>query len=155
MTFSAWKKEFLPTTQFANMTPLEAVDHAVKKWQGLLQGNLGAYGMTLNYRTLREAGGGSADFHLDADSCALCHFYFHDSEDDDPEEDSKGDCPSCPIVRAGGLPCGEDKSSWELATTDCVNQTGVKAMIRDLRAARDIVREDMEYERRKKLKKTK
>lgn len=106
MSLKTWKKEFYPKNPSKRMTKLEAVQHSLRKWQGITEKNLGKHNVWGN--TTLYDGESDDELDLDAKSCALCVKYY-------PKEESILDnlpCVGCPLFQALGHRCDVGENSW-------------------------------------------
>lgn len=103
MSLTTWKEEFYPIpADKAEGDVLTAVDHSLKKWEGLRADNMKRHGCY-------AAGSWISDDPLDVSddgtmllnsaTCALCKY--KNSLNDD------GGCNKCPITLATGRPCDD------------------------------------------------
>lgn len=119
-----WVKKYYPTPA-AKCPKSKALEHSVRKWEGLQKSVLRDYGLTLAegvlwapaYRTGTndDCPAYNVVLQIDAGSCSLCHHYMPEDEDDD--------CLSCPLFNLLGKRCddfGEDdaRSLYMRATRD-------------------------------------
>ena len=105
MSLKTWKKEFynVDASKFTNKrqsknNTIKAIEHSLKKWQGLTKKNLDKHGL---YKTLYEIvdreyyenednfGNVNGVLGITDDSCALCQIFNIDS--------LKDGCKNCPI----------------------------------------------------------
>ncbi len=94
-----WLKKYYPTPA-QDVSEADALDHSIRKWEGLGRGILREHGM-------RGDGGdlfGSADFHfimsVDSASCALCVHHLSAPKWSDR-------CETCPIKQFRGVRCDQ------------------------------------------------
>jgi hypothetical protein len=90
-----WKKEFYPVN-VANVPVEQALDHSIKKWDGLTEENLAKHGLTA--AEFKEY------FPVSAETCALCFHY-----------DGAGrNCSGCPLFHVRGeTRCDEEMDDEE------------------------------------------
>ena len=112
MSLETWKAEFYPVeADKATGSDMEALDHSIVKWTGLLKNNLEKHGV--EKERLRErliifgTDFGTDAFIVNGTSCALCRKYTK-VRDDEP------DCNECPIWRMTGLNCERKFASFAL-----------------------------------------
>lgn len=94
MSLKTWKKEFYPVD--AKKVPKKkALEHSLRKWTGLLKGNLKKHGVELRLRLLVPIVMDSDDeMNIDDSTCALCFHYML--------------CDRCPILKQlGGYTCDD------------------------------------------------
>jgi hypothetical protein len=97
MSLSTWKQEFYPVPADSVKDDAAAVEHSIRKWEGLRKENLVKHAMR---RSDRDIGDDRDDFGIDCRSCALC--VLHRTRDKDGEA-SCGDCPL--YVSRGKVAC--------------------------------------------------
>lgn len=105
MSLTTWKEEFYPIpADKAKGDALTAVDHSLKKWEGLRADNMKRHGCY-------AAGSAISDDLLDVvtddgtmllncETCALCKYK-------DSLDDERTYCDKCPITLATGSPCDD------------------------------------------------
>lgn len=84
---------------FEAMTPLEAAEHALRKWEGLTTLKTEYPNLRYKYHTLMNTVELEQAFVFASQSCALCHHFLippDDSPDDTP------DCLLCPLYSTLG-----------------------------------------------------
>lgn len=98
MSLKTWKAEFYPVEASADMTDLEAVRHAIRKFEGARRGNVKKHCLTLTGSCLDD--GTSIDFMFNDTTCALCLKY----------SGYQKHCAECPLLAVRGRPCdvGDD-----------------------------------------------
>lgn len=93
----AWKKEYYPTSASKCKTQFEAVEHSMRKWEGLLKKNLKRFGLLKDGRRILEiprVDGGI--FNVDVETCALCCVSKY----------TRYGCGRCPLYDVrGGVEC--------------------------------------------------
>lgn len=101
MSWTSWMKEFYPkkATSRSIKTDLEAVEHSIQKWKGLISKNVQKHGLTRISYTLRGDGGKRLD--ADSDTCALCQR----ASQHDMKRDEFSMCDYCPITQITGKNC--------------------------------------------------
>lgn len=73
MSLADWKKEYYPVpAEQATSTELEAVEHAIKKWEGLKPIILKLHGLEKTLFELYEDEPSGATMAIDGTTCALC-----------------------------------------------------------------------------------
>jgi hypothetical protein len=75
MSIETWKKEFYPISADSTQikTDLQAINHSIKKWEGLRSENLERHGLKTSYESIMDSSSSEAsDFRIDGNSCALC-----------------------------------------------------------------------------------
>ena len=129
MTLQSWFDEFMPVkASKAHKTDLKALQHALKKWQGLDKTNLKKHGLKLTvFNNICEIDDNSEYFAVNGESCALCLKYTR--------------CHSilnCPlqVVRENARACDEKTSSETISPWDTWGRNGdPKPMIRLIKKA--------------------
>ena len=99
MSLETWREEFYPVEPSKKMTKRQAVEHSLKKWQGLSKGNLNKHKVYKEYSYIKYE---NDDFRIDGFSCALCYKYL------DYSLSSPDDCKKCPLFKTLGHPCDKD-----------------------------------------------
>lgn len=97
MTLKTWKKEFYPKAPTKKMTTREAIEHSIKKWEGLRPENLEKHGMRISSHRIEDE---LDDLDINADSCALCKKFYFDFE-----------CVECPLYQQLGKRCDANSRS--------------------------------------------
>ena len=128
MSLETWKAEFYPI-EADKTTKEQAIEHSLRKWQGLTPENLKKHGV------IHERFAGVIDENdfragkptymypeavpIDAGTCALCHHYHSEPDDggylDDEEPDDY--CGECPLKLTRHATCDnarddENTSPW-------------------------------------------
>lgn len=99
MSLESWKEEFYKTPA-EGVKKGKALDHSLRKWEGLKKGNLRKHGVGLESGSVFDQDGGCLD--IDGNTCALCFHY---------NRSFRNGCEGCPlvIVRNGeGCDSGKD-----------------------------------------------
>lgn len=105
MSLETWINEFYPqdAVEFrvdSSLNDMDAIEHSIKKWEGLLQENLEkhcvVYRRNQNIVTDMESSG--AHIFISSGSCALCVVHY-----------SK--CSACPLGISYGKPCDCGRNS--------------------------------------------
>lgn len=106
MSINTWKEEFYPIeADAAKGDALAAVEHSLRKWEGLRAENLTKHSCFVTTVGSiaddgAEAEGRANMFRVNSESCALCKY--------NDELVHHGDyCESCPITMATGVPCDD------------------------------------------------
>ncbi len=99
MAMATWLKEFYPTLAIC-VDESEALDHAIRKWTGLLKKNLRRHGLHIDGEN-DVTDEDNREFQIDGESCALCHYH----------GETEG-CDSCPIVLHGEICCNDSSSAY-------------------------------------------
>jgi hypothetical protein len=104
MSLATWKSEFYPV-EAKDVPEADALDHSIRKWEGLTTENIVKHHMTVGYGRIISSRGG--EFTIDGESCALCAVYFSETNK----------CRPCPLVSVRGVSCdnegeGEDNSPF-------------------------------------------
>lgn len=103
MSLKTWKAEFYPIP--ANETPKEdALDHSIRKWEGLQPDALEKHGLALKRGSIQEFSEQQLYHHVNGADCALCVHYF------DKKALHDDYCLQCPIVKHTKRTCCE---GWE------------------------------------------
>lgn len=72
MSIKSWKEEFYPIPA-SRVRKKDAIDHSIKKWEGLSPENLSKHELTYNFHTIMSCN--EDYFCLGGNSCALCTRY--------------------------------------------------------------------------------
>lgn len=99
MSLHTWKKEFYPTRANARMSVRKAIQHSIRKWEGLKKTNLRKHQMVVSTaytRRIEDMLTGSI-FSIDSESCALCQKFI----------EIEHTCTHCPLYRQLGHRCDE------------------------------------------------
>ncbi len=107
MSLQTWKDEFYPVKPSKKMSKKVAIEHSLRKWNGLLPKNLKKHGLEKAGRFIQEKQDSVADMMIDAESCALCVKYL----DTDCLE-SENECVRCPLFNSLGEQCDGDGSPY-------------------------------------------
>lgn len=98
MSLETWKAEFYPVEPSPEMTDLEAVEHSLRKWEGLWKENLEKHGLIASSSTIREKENDCERFEIDGESCSLCVKYI--------SRDFNRSCGKCPLKKVNDeTPC--------------------------------------------------
>lgn len=104
MTLFTWIAEFYPEPADVPTNDADRCRHSIRKWEGARKENLKRHGMVhrIGYAKLfsDELFSDGPSFWFGPDTCALCLVHME-------EEDCN---KSCPLLRAGFVPCGT--SPW-------------------------------------------
>lgn len=127
MSFKTWKKEFYPRPANTRMSVRGAIEHSLRKWQGLSPRNLKKHGMEITaglfgpLREINEIGHTEVGMSIDSATCALCQMYV----------DRTGYCDECPLFKSLGHRCD---SMYSQGPYNVFPRKGPGPMIRALRA---------------------
>lgn len=91
MSIKTWTNEFYPVEPSKRMTKLQAIEHSLRKWEGLRDSNLKKHGCVKNGRFIDDGSLGGY-LAINGESCALCVKYY----DEDKE------CEKCPLYKSLG-----------------------------------------------------
>lgn len=108
MSLESWKAEFYPVPA-SEVSEEDALDHSIRKWDGLTKENLERHGLSHD-----EDGdildNGHVVFRVDSYTCSLCEVFTPQMDDDE--------CDACPLYQErNGVACcehafGEDDSPY-------------------------------------------
>lgn len=102
MSIETWKKEFYPVRATSRMSKKAAIEHSIKKWEGLLPENLKKHEVVID--VCGDVHDDEINFEICDESCALCQKYVHER------------CIKCPLYEKLGFGCGkgaiEDGDGW-------------------------------------------
>lgn len=136
MSMKTWKEEFYPVgaDEAAKGGNLAAVEHSIKKWEGLTLENLAAHGVRQHedapYVITGPEGLGPGDFPLSMGTCALCEIFALRGRE----------CHGCPLYDVRGAKCfkdGKDEAPYNAFCEEYPGRPG--PMIEALKAARELV----------------
>lgn len=117
MSYETWRAEFYPID--AERCPKDqAIQHSLRKWEGLRPENLERHGLTLtDLHSVAE--NGDTKLGIDSESCALCiHYHLYEYEREVELEDDEY-CLTCPLaIVRGDFPCDhktqdEEHGPWQ------------------------------------------
>lgn len=86
MSIESWKAEFYPV-EAKDVPKEQAVQHSIKKFEGLREENLKRHGV---YNSLNYLTDGYEKFYFNGDNCALCEY--HNALSD-------GSCETCTLCK--------------------------------------------------------
>lgn len=118
MSIKEWMKEFYPTKPRENIeSELQAARHSLKKWTGMREEVLEAYGITYKdkrfHSGLKEDAGLYKDYYpIGINTCALCEFHKLKAHYEFP------DCSDC-ILNKICIECGEKYSAYSYFIKSC------------------------------------
>lgn len=121
MTLRTWKKEFYPVDAAHPMTERQAIQHSLKKWEGLLKINLKKHKMEDIGSFVSDSKG--YYFEVDSSTCSLCEKYFH----------KVGTCEGCPLYKSLGSRKCHSWLTLNSPYSEWLNNGDPKPMIRALR----------------------
>jgi len=101
VSLKTWKVEFYPVPA-DQVSKADALDHSIRKWEGLTKINLKKHGLIVDGTELSEHGNADSEsFFVDAESCALCANYQHRTG-----VGVGWSCGECPLfLLRGGMCC--------------------------------------------------
>lgn len=106
MSLDSWKEEFYPVEADdpSIKTNLQAVQHSIRKWEGLGDDNLRKHGVGRgNFGNVFD---GDRSFGIDGSTCALCVRHL----------DTAHECRACPLARArGGVRCDCNRRNEDIS----------------------------------------
>ncbi len=112
MSIETWKNEFYPVSarQAAGST-LKALEHSLRKWEGLRKMNLKKHGLiSMHCSAEIFEKDSSAHFNITTTTCALCERFFASPSH------RESCCKGCPLsIRKGAFGCGKD-SAYDMWT---------------------------------------
>lgn len=104
-THAEWLEKYYPK-EACYTTKEEALEHSIRKWEGLLHENLPEDLI--------------APVDIDAETCALCYHYMDESSKALPhitveeyEASLVGDCGECPLFKVRGEVCCDNRMADE------------------------------------------
>ena len=110
MSIQTWLDEFMPKKPTKRMTKRQAVEHSLRKWEGLTKKNLKKHGVSVGWKKIRDDEWN--EFGINDESCALCIKYRKNEN-----------CGKCPLAQTlGGKSCDDFDMPYAVwALGDCVN----------------------------------
>lgn len=127
MSLKEWKEKYYPVDAF-DVSYKDALDHSIKKWEGLQADVLKEYGLVQSDNVI---GDGNEYMVISGETCSLCCCYI-DIEADNP-------CSQCPLAQSrDGIPC-DDPTAYEKTTPYSAFLLGnAKPMLHALRLAKTL-----------------
>ena len=119
MSIDTWIEEYYPVPASADMSTKEAIEHSLKKFEGLQEVNLLRHHVILSGQIVYDE---MSDFTFDIDTCALCK-KFHNIYG----------CHNCPLVRAGFLHCDTSNKKVNSAYQELTRNSNPFPMIEQLK----------------------
>ena len=112
MSLQTWEEEFYPESaeEAAERGEAAAVEHSLRKWEGLKEENRAQHGLKAYSRSIHESAETAKYLEIDEGTCALCQMGVG--------------CSPCPLYKArGGSACDrrrfdEVKAPWYAWTDD-------------------------------------
>ena len=113
MSLETWKAEFYPTPAEVISDPVEAIEHSILKWTGLLDDNLRKHAVRKTWQAvqLEDVSNYGKFFRVSSSTCALCSLFLNSGFSDDDNDEHDDDCLACPLVKAGYNSCLCDSSN--------------------------------------------
>ena len=119
MSLNTWKDEFLGEEYPSD--PLGALDHSIKKWEGLSKENLRKHNLVQLGTFIEERSNPSINERIGASNCALCiHFMF----------EGISECVNCPIYKITNKYCSREYEQFVYQT----NHQPMLDLLLDVRA---------------------
>lgn len=126
MSLQSWKKEFYPIDA-KDVRKKDAVEHSIKKWEGLRRENLERHDLVLKYGWIVVDICSEERFAINGETCALCVHYF------------EGGCYYCPLkIVNGHVPCFKQNESDINIYSEFTDHSDPEPMIEMLKKARDL-----------------
>lgn len=123
MSIETWKKEFYPVSATSRMSKKAAIEHSIKKWEGLLPENLKKHNVVISrYGVIYD---GKINFEISDQSCALCQKYFGEC------------CIKCPLYEKLGFECGKGKIEAGDGWVSYMEEGDPELMLKNLRSLLD------------------
>ena len=127
MSIKTWKEEFYPVSATSRMSKRDAIEHSIKKWEGLLPDNLKKHNVAIGrYGDIHgDVHDDEIIFEISDQSCALCQKYFGEC------------CIKCPLYEKLGFECGKGEieagDGWE----SYMEEGSPELMLKNLRSLLD------------------
>lgn len=96
MSLQTWMQEYYPVKPNKRMTKRQAIEHPLRKWEGLTEENLSKHGCYKDWKSIRNDDYFGLD--IDGESCALCVKYYYNRGDEHI-------CDRCPLSKSLGNAC--------------------------------------------------
>lgn len=144
MSKTTWLKKHYPNSaldfifekwEITQERAIEATEHSLAKWQGLLPKNLKKHNIKL-FKNERFCGEPSlldineeGVLSIDGDSCALCKMFL-----DYANNGEYAECSNCPLAQMMGQTCNNSGSPWLSFLEDLDPEPMIKALERTLEA---------------------
>jgi len=136
-----WVEKFYPCPAADMMTApsIDAVNHSLRKWEGLRDENLEAAGITYGEGRDLEDADGNHVLRISGDSCSLCVKFY------DASKRGNAGCAGCPLYESSPAdvhhhPCNGEESEFEqYLEGDEDGYSDPEPMILALEVARDFV----------------
>lgn len=106
MSLATWKAEFYPI-EAMHVEKKDAVDHSLRKWEGMREENLKKHNVKVNYGDLQDIENDRDRLVISSSSCALCQHYSRTYA-----------CPKCPLYEVRGLVRCDHLTGTELLDSD-------------------------------------
>lgn len=126
MSIETWKKEFYPVSATSRMSKKAAIEHSIKKWEGLLPENLKKHVVVLD--RCGDIHDDEIRFEISDQSCALCQKYMHKC------------CVKCPLYEKLGFECGKGKIEAGDGWVSYMEEGDPELMLKNLRSLLDEVK---------------
>lgn len=166
MSIESWKKEFYPVeaSEFYGETRtirsvLAAVDHSIRKWEGIRPANLKKHGLEHTpYGAVIESGDRADELctriELCSETCSLCQMFSSWECDQRSHESSIGNtCSACPLSLVNQECCTDVDNAYDIVMFNDEGNNSVEPMIRALKKARTFVlKVDRDITKKKKAK---
>lgn len=129
MSLKTWKKEFLPTLnieKIKKMTAIEATQHALNKWTGLLPENMNKHDVAYDFSSICY---NNTFLDIASSTCSLCIKYLDGDN-----------CSNCPIFKTVGRSCFENpdgESEYDIYRNRENPEPMIRLLERTLRALTD------------------
>lgn len=121
-TAKEWLEKYYPVKPNSLMTQEEALNHSLKKWEGLDCSTLSEYRLTKMANTIYE--GDKKVISINGETCALCVLYY-DTTTQDGEYDI---CGECPLRIKTGFVCDDTFSPYDFWCRNVSNTRMTKAL---------------------------
>lgn len=126
MSIETWKKEFYPVSATSRMSKKAAIEHSIKKWEGLLPENLKKHNVVINgYGDIHDD---EVNFEISDQSCALCQKYWVEC------------CIKCPLYEKLGFACGKGEIEAGDGWVSYMEEGSPELMLKNLRSLLDEVK---------------
>ena len=123
MSIETWKKEFYPRSAASRMSKKSAIEHSIKKWEGLLSENLKKHEVVID--VCGDVHDDEISFEISDQSCALCQKYMHKC------------CVKCPLYEKLGFECGKGKIEAGDGWVSYMEEGSPELMLKNLRSLLD------------------
>lgn len=124
MSLRSWKSEYYRSILKASKDTLLAIDHSIKKWEGLRPSALQKHNLTAPFDTKSLfSKRGDTKFKVSGKTCALCRM---------TQKETRGnvECSICPLYTLTKVHCDQFNGPWNVWVNKRDPEPMLKALIR-------------------------